>query len=222
MKRVVPAVVFFVAIVFVACGRGEPQQVVASGATSNDPRSTSTTVTAQTSTTGARTTTPTPSTTVAPTPTTATFSVRDIAVSMNDCRHGYPPQGRSGATYGCVGSFVVRLNPGVGGTVAWTADWVAYAACDDPNQPNPRTSNGTIEIPTGAAQVTGKLALFSENDFNPRLVLGKAAMNTSHVKVTITRGAIGESPLAAFYGDGDCSVAGTYTSPSNGTSVEFP
>jgi hypothetical protein len=216
------AVVVFVALAFAACGQGAPERVVARGDSVEDSFSTTTAAHDTTTTSAAPTTTVVPPTTMAPPTTVPHFSVRDMTVTMDECRNGFPPQGNSGATYGCLGTFLMHLNPGTGGAVSWTAAWRMFGPCDNSIPAVDRTTSGTIDVPTGAAQITGKLAIFSETDTNPRMVEGHPAANVSHVVVAITSGASGQSSPTPVYGDGDCSVAGQYSSPSMGSSVAYP
>lgn len=142
---------------------------------------------------------------------------------MDPCRNGFPPQGASGASYGCLGTFVVHLNPGIGGTLAWSAAWTQYMACDEPiNAGAVRTTTGTIEVPSGATQAKGKLAIFAENYHNPLVVKGRPAANVSSIAVAITGGASGKSAPTPFFSDGVCAEDGSYTSPTWGTSVPYP
>lgn len=230
MKRRCPHVVLLVALALAACGRGEPTEVARANAT--DSTATTVALADDTTTTAPPTmvvpTTLAPPTTAAPvtTPTTlGPFSVRDISVTMKDCRHGFPPQGGAGSTYGCLGTFVVRLNSGTAGQLKWKATWDVAIACEQPRNtdyPAPATE-GSLDVAAGATEVTGKLAMFSENDFNPRLVAGGApATLVSKITVSITEGGTGSSAPTPFYGDGDCTKPGTYTSPSYGTAVEYP
>jgi len=219
-------VVVVCALAFAACGHARSQTVATKSvqhapSLSEGVSETSATESTATSSTIVPTTVASP-TTAAPPTTMPAFSVRSIDVTVGLCRHGYPPQGASGANYGCVGSFVVHLNPGVGGTLGWTSVWHMYAACDSPYPPSDRTTSGTLEVPTGATEVSGKLAIFSESEYNPQLVLGRPAANTSTVKVVVTSGSVAQSPPTPVYDDGDCSVAGQYNSPSYGTSVPYP
>ena len=218
--------VLFAALVLAACGRGGPQPAAHANAfDTTDP----TDIVATTTTTDVSPTTVPPTTmppTTVPTPTTVgPFSVRDITVSMQDCRHGFPPQGGAGSTYGCLGTFAVHLNPGIGGHLTWKATWDTVGACDEPQWEGyePRITEGVLDVPNGAKEVTGKLAIFSENDFNPRLVAnGVPATRFSKIQVAVTGDSTGTSALTPFYGDGDCTVAGAYNSPSYGSAVQYP
>ena len=84
-------------------------------------------------------------------------------------------------------------------------------------------TEGALDVPTGATEVSGKLAMFSENDFQPRLVAnGAPATRFSKIQVAVTGDGSATSPLTPFYGDGDCTVPGRYNSPSYGSAVQYP
>lgn len=140
-------------------------------------------------------------TTTVPVPTTlGPFSVKDISISMGTCHDGYPHQGLSGATYGCVGTFTANLNPGIGGTAKWRADWMWWIACDQEEYSGIRTTEGTIDVPTGAKQVEGLLEIYSETPVNAQIVRGAPAKLTPTVQLVFTDGTTGSSPKTPFWG----------------------
>lgn len=198
------AAVFVLAFVLAACSGGEAKKVVAAKSnaaqdeqTMSFPEEPTTTIAAPVTTT-----TVVPTTTAVPVPTTmGSFSVKSVTITMETCRDGYPPHGNSGATFGCVGKFVARLNPGLGGTVKWRADWVWWRGCNNPMEPGLLKTDGVIDVPTGATEIEGVLETYTEMDLNAPIVNGKPAKFTPTIQVLFTEGAVGSSAKTPFWSE---------------------
>lgn len=204
------AAAVILAFVLAACSGGGAKQVVASKSNASQD-DTSVTFPEETTTTEAPVTTTTvaPTTTTIPVPTTmGPFSVKSVSITMGECHDGYPHHGMSGATYGCVGSFVAKLNPGIGGTMKWNADWMWWIACNQEEYSSVRTTNGSIDVPTGATQVEGLLEIYSETPVNSQIVNGNPAKFTPTVQVTFTEGGTGSSPKTPFWGEQEHCLPG--------------
>ncbi len=195
------------AFVVSACGRGEPQELTAAGSTVDEKPTPTTFITDATTTTVIEPTTTSapPPTTTAPPTTVPHFSVKSVEVNMQTCHNGYPPQGGAGSTYGCLGTYTIHLNPGIGGRLEWKAMWHYATYCHEPEWPGISwTYTGANDVADGATEVTGRLAVFGEFELRPKMVDGQLATDISTVELQITNGGAGSSGPTKFYGDATC------------------